>query len=523
MKWWTRALVGAACLVVAVAGGATLWLVRTAEPRLRRELEVWLSDRLNSDVALATLSVRVFPTVRLEGTGLVLRIKDRPDLPPFITVERWSGRGVLRGVRARRLDEVRLDGVAITVPPGRKADLRSLRVDGGDAADDGDSGRRRPRSPVVDRLVAAAVTVTVLPRQADRDPVVWDVRDLILEPFSLDDASPFSATVDTPLPRDRARVTGTVGPWPRRDFDRLPLTGEFTFEGDLGGLPGLEGQVHASGSVLGTLERLATHGIASSSALGLTTGGSGRLPMTATFDAAFDGTSGDLFLSTLTTTLGQSAFATSGSVTRQRGVRGRHVHLAVRTPDPVDLADVLRLLVDGGRPPLAGRLRLDATLEMAPGDGDVADRLEVAGTFEVDDATFANRDVQAKVDELARRGQGRPKDPSIAAVAAAMDGQVRLADRQLTLRQIRFAVPGAAIAASGAYGLGDERLRFRGVARLDAGISRTLTGARRVLLRPLDPLFSKGGAGTRLVLDIRGTRDDPEVDIDVGASLRGER
>lgn len=520
VKRWQQVLVGTTLLAVAVGCGTVIWLAKTAEPRLRREIELWLSDRLNSDVAVATLTVRLWPSVRLEGTGLVLRIRDRPDLPPFVTVDRWSGVGALRALRSRRLSEVRLEGVTVTVPPGRKADLQALRVRG---AGDAPAGPRRPRPPLVDRLTAAAVSIVVLPRQHDRDPVVWDVRDLDVAPFSLDEASPFTATVDTPLPADRARVAGEVGPWPRRDFDRLPLTGQFTFEGDLAAVPGLEGRLFASGNVLGTLERLATAGVASSNALGLASGTAGRLPMTSTFEAAFDGTSGDLFLSALTTSIGQSAFRTSGSITRQKGIRGRHVHLTVTTPDPVELADVLRLLVDGARPPMAGRLGLEAALEMAPGEADVLDRLQVSGTFRVSGARFVNRDVQGKVDDLARRGQGRPTDMTITAVPASMDGRVTLRGSRLTLEPVRFAVPGAEIRAAGGYGLASEQLAFRGVARLEAGLSRTLTGAKRMLLRPLDPLLGKDGAGTRLVLDIRGTKADPQVDIDVGASLRGRR
>ena len=68
-------------------------------------------------------------------------------------------------------------------------------------------------------------------------------------------------------------------------------------------------------------------------------------------------------------------------------------------------------------------------------------------------------------------------------------------------------MPGVRIDAAGGYGLASEQLNFRGVARLDAGMSRTLTGARRVLLWPFDPLLRKDGAGTRLVVDIGGTQN----------------
>ncbi len=521
MKRWQKVVAGAALLVLTGVASVAVWLVRTTEPRLRRELEVWLSERLNSDVALASLTVRLYPTVRVEGTELVLRIKDRPDLPPFIVVERWTGTGSLTGLRAGRLDEMRLDRVAINVPPGRKSDLRPMRMGG---RSDGEStGERRTRDPLVDRLVAEQVVITVLPRHADRDPVVWDVRDFVTGPFSLDAESPFTATVDTPLPDDRAEVSGTVGPFPRGDFDRLPITASFTFAGDLGAIPGMTGELTASGNVLGTLERLATSGIASSNQVGVTRGATGRLPMTSTFEAVFDGTSGDLFLSKLTTTIGASAFQTAGSITRRRGVRGRHVHLTVATPDPVDVGDLMRLLVDGGRPPVLGRLTLDSTLEIEPGEADVLDRLQAAGRFQVRQLRFANPDVQAKVDTLSRRGQGRPTDTTISGVAAGMDGRVTVRRNALALNAIRFTVPGVRIDAAGNYGLASQRLDFRGVALLDAGMSRTLTGAKRVLLRPFDPLQRKDGAGTRLVLAIGGTRNEPDVNVDVRASLRGRK
>lgn len=519
MKRWQVGLAAATLLVVTAVAATSVWYARTMEPRMRRELELWLSQRLNSDVAIESLSVSLYPRVRVEGAGLVLRLKDRPDLPPFVTVRHWVGTGDLTRLRARRFSEVRLEGTSIVVPPGRSQDLRALRMSGaGGVGED-----RGPRPPLVDRLVADAVTITVLARDADRDPVVWDVRDLEMQGFSLDAAVPFSATVDTPLPADRAHISGTAGPWPRGDFERLPMTGQFTFEGDLAAVAGLDGRIAVSGNVLGTLERLATSGTASSPELGLKAGAAGRLPMTATFDAAFDGTSGDLYLSRFTTALAGAAFETAGRVLRTRGVRGRHVTLSVKTPEDVDVAALLRLLIDGARPPVSGRLTLDAALDLPPGETDVLERLTATGTFRVAHARFANDDVQAKVDELSRRGQGRPTDATISRVSSNMRGHVTLRARRLSLRAVHFEVPGVTVAAAGGYSLASERLDFRGVARLDARMSRTQTGARRVLLLPLDPLLSKDGAGTRVVLDISGTRNTPVVDVDLGASLRGRR
>jgi hypothetical protein len=521
-RWGVIAAIAAVVLVIAGASAAA-WLVRSAEPRLRAELEAWLSERFNSDVTLASLDVDLFPTLRIAGTGLVLRIKDRPDLPPFITIHRWEGRGPFDGFRVRQLDELHLDGVDLQVPPRRSRDLKTLRLRGTKPPAAEPAPAPTTRGVRIDRLVIDAVRITVLPRYADKDAVLWDVQQFVAEPFALDAASPFTATVDTPLPNDRASVLGTVGPWPRRDFDLLPITAHYTFEGDLGAVPGMDGTIQASGDVLGTLERLATTGVASANALRLTSGDGGAMPMTSTYEAVFDGTSGDLFLTRLTTTIGESAFETSGTVLRIRGVRGRHITMRVKTPDAADVSDVLELIVDGERPPMRGRLVLDASLDLPPGPEDVLDRLTAAGSFRLQRARFTSPTVQGKVDELARRGQGRPTDTTIAAVPAEMQGEVDIGRRRMRLRAIRFAVPGASVEAAGTYGLDSERLDFRGIARLDARASRTQRGAKRFLLLPIDPFLRKEGAGTRLVLDIKGTKAEPKLDLDLGASLRGRR
>ncbi|MEP7116594.1 MAG: hypothetical protein ABI880_03370 [Acidobacteriota bacterium] len=524
MKQWVVALGVLVVLGAGAALGVVARVTRQAEPRMREEVQRWLSARLNSDVQLESLTVTLRPALRVEGTNLVLRIKDRPDLPPFISIKRISGTGGFTTLRAKRLSEVRLEGVEIVVPPGRKADLKPLReATHAVAAVPVDPGTVPAPPFIIERLVASSARLIVMPRDADHDSQEWDIRDLKMEPFSLDAAAPFSATVDTPLPADRAAVSGTVGPWPSGEFGRLPIAASYTFVGDVGAVPGLDGRLDASGAILGTLERLATNGVVTSKAIGLRGKDAGRLPMTTDFEAVLDGTNGDLYLTRVATTLGESAFQTSGQVLREKGKPGRHVALKVATLARAELADVLRLLIDGAHPPMNGRLTLKGTLDLPPGQTDVLQRLAIDGAFELTRTRFANPEVQAKIDDLSRKGQGKPDDDTIAKVPSELRGQVRLRRQQLSLSSVVFTAPGATIEASGEYGLASEEMQFRGVAKLDATLSRTMRGARRVLLRPLDPLFRKDGAGTRLVVDVTGTRNAPVVDLDVGASIKGRK
>ncbi len=512
----TRLIAAIAIILVVLAVAVIRW-TRLLDDQLRAELEAWLSDRLASDVRVEQVTVTLLPRVHVEARGVTLRIRDRPDLPPFVTIGSWSGTARLSRLGIRHFDEVRLASVAITIPPRRLADIRS----GSRQPKDPSRPRGRPPRIEIDRLVADRVALMVMPRSADRAPHQWDIRDLRMEPFSFDRESPFSATVDTPLPSDRAHATGTAGPWPRGDFDQLPLQGEYVLEGKLDDVPGLRGSIAVRGRALGTLDRLATTGTAHSPDAGFVSAETSAMPLEVAYEALFDATNSDVQLTRLDARAGQAVVSAMGSVVRATGAAGRHVSLHVTSPPDSSAADVLRLIVDGTRPPVEGAMAVDALVELSPGERDVLDRLSVEGTFDLRHARFLNPRVQAVLDEMSQRGQGWPDRPAPA--AAHLRGTMRLSGRELALSRVNLAVPGASIAGAGRYSLVAQSIDFRGVTRLDASLSETQRGWKRWALKPFDRLVAKGGAGTRIVIDVRGTRASPVVDVDLGASLRGKR
>jgi hypothetical protein len=130
--------------------------------------------------------------------------------------------------------------------------------------------------------------------------------------------------------------------------------------------------------------------------------------------------------------------------------------------------------------------------------------------------------VQGVLDALSQRGLGQPQRP-VPAVRAHLRGRMTLAGRQLTLASVALDVPGANVAGAGGCSLAAQTISFRGVTRLDARLSETQRGRRRWVLKKFDRLLAGGGTGTRVVVDVRGTRAAPVVDIDLGASLRGRR
>ena len=61
-----------------------------------------------------------------------------------------------------------------------------------------------------------------------------------------------------------------------------------------------------------------------------------------------------------------------------------------------------------------------------------------------------------------------------------------------------------------------QRLDFEGSLLLDAPLSKTTTGFKSLLLKVVDPLFRKQGAGAVLPIVVSGTVDQPSFGLDKG-------
>ena len=81
---------------------------------------------------------------------------------------------------------------------------------------------------------------------------------------------------------------------------------------------------------------------------------------------------------------------------------------------------------------------------------------------------------------------------------------------------------GAAIKLDGTHSLRSKAVDLSGVVLLNATVSQTQTGWKSWMLKPFDPLFKKNGAGTRLVIKVAGSQDQPKVAVDFGKTIKGE-
>lgn len=499
--------------VTVVAGGGVIVASRQLEPRLHDWVIEELSRSMESEVTLGRVSLAWYP-LRLTARDLVIRHRGRTDIPPLIVVSSFTVDLKPLDLWSATVEHVKVDGMEVYIPPkDDRTGKRPLpKARGGGSGDE--------QRLVVRRFTATNTRLAIIPRNERKNPKVWDIYELDMDNLGAGVPSRFRAALTNPIPYGKIESAGRFGPWDASEPGASAIEGEYTFAADLGTIKGLQGQLNALGTMSGVLEQIATRGETRTPDFRLTALDGRSLPLTTTYDALVDGTKGDVELKRVDIMLGQSPLQARGAIEGTHGLKGKRVVLNI-TAKAVNLAELLQL-TSKAQPPMArGTVSLDAAFDLPQGDADVLHRLALEGSFRADRLRFADVGVQEKIDTLSRRGQGRPSDESIDNVASNVTSKFVLSKSVLTYRGLAFSVQGASIKLDGTHRLEPKTLSLQGEVLLKASASDTLTGFKRWLVKPFDPLFRKKGAGTRLVISVEGTQDQPKVGLELGKTLRG--
>ena len=499
-----------------ILGAAGIGLYVYAEPiveyRLRRATIQLLQQRFDSEVELSGLDVALRPSLSVRGSELTLRHEGRRDIPPIITIRAFTIDSTLRELWNRRIDRLHLEGLEFMIPPRRGADMPSLTLESPAATAKGSMP-----DIYVRELVTEDSLLTIMSKQPEQGPRVFQLRRLRFENLEFSKKTPFEAALTNPTPAGEIAVVGSFGPWQGEEPSLTPIEGSFLFDADLGTIPGIGGALHAEGTFAGPLEYIRTSGRTRTEGFHLSTGGA-RFPLVVDYDAIVDGTNGDTRLERVDGRLGESHITAKGAIVRMTGAPGRHITLDTATTDG-RLEDFITLTTRVHRAPMIGRVDATARLDIPAGEAEVLDRMDLDGTFEVRRALFTSQVIQDRIDELSRRGRGRPTDKSVDNVVSNLRGSFRLKDGRMTLRSLSFRVEGAEVRLAGHYGVRRGNLDFKGTLRLQARASRTQTGWRSIVLRLFDPLLDGERAGTVLPIAITGTLDNPKFSADIRGAL----
>ena len=492
---WVWIVAVLATIVVVAAIVFRIYADDMVARRMRPATIELLEERFLSDVELAGLTVSVFPTLAIQGQGLVLRHKEHRDIPPLIAMDTFTVESSIGELWTRHIDRVHLTGLHITIPPRRRKDMPSLG--GREDTPPGEDGEADDADDVrIHELVSEKGLLTIMSKRGDKPPREFTLSHLRFEDLNFDKPSAFEASLTNPVPEGVINTVGTFGPWNAEEPSDTPITGTFRFAADLGTIKGIGGALQAEGSFSGPLERISTEGRTKTENFHLSTGGV-QFPLLVDYKASVDGTLGDTILDVVEADLGKSHISAQGAVVRMKDVKGRRVTLKTQVRDG-RIEDFIRLATRVKSAPIVGAVNVTATLDVPPGEAEVLDRMDLRGSFSLPSARFTSESVQARIDELSRRGQGRPSEGAIDDVASNMRGEFHLHDGVLELPNLTFRVDGAEVWLTGRYAVRSEQLDFRGELRLQARMSQTLTGWKSLVLRMFDPMFDSKGAGTVL-------------------------
>ena len=479
------------------------------QPVARQYVISTLRERYKSEVELGNFQISLFPLVRATGDNLVLRWGGRKDLPPTIEIRRFTIEARFVGFfrYPRRIRKLTLEGLQLHLPP-KSAQPRGAGGNNSAAV-----------SFVLEEVVADGTTLQTLPSDPKKLPLTFDMRQLTLHTVGKGVPMTFHALLDNAKPPGLINSDGQFGPWDSDEPGGTPVSGRYTFQdADLSVFKGIRGILSSQGNYHGELDRIDVQGTTDVPDFLLTTGDR-PMHLRTEFAATVDGTNGNTDLHPVRALLGKTAFEVQGSIERGALETHKEIDLQARAKG-TPLEDFLRLAIKDSKPPMTGKIAFDTKVKIPPGETPVVQRLQLDGAFTLDGVRFTSSEVQAKIASLSHHAQGEPTDTDNNDVFAKFEGQFRLNDGDLRLPRLQFEVPGAQISLDGQYELSSGKIDFTGTAKLDATVSQMTTGWKHVLLKPVDPLFKRDGAGTVLPIRISGTRGSPSFKLDIGRVIK---
>ena len=520
---WIITIAVAAGVVIAALVIAGSVLTKRIEPYARQVAVQYLSQRFDADVQLEALHIRIPKmsplhlmltrgrgiSARVEGENLLLRLHRRPGAAPLFEIRNFRGDVELSSLLKppAMVSEILVEGMKIQVPP--RSD-QPQEVSGPQSEKPADKEATQNARVRFDSITIRNADLVLLAKDPRKLPLHFAIQSLHLTPGA-DMAMNYQASLTNAKPPGQIEAKGAFGPWQVGEPGETPVNGEYLFDkADLGVFRGIAGTLHSTGRFDGRLAALTVRGQASVPNFRLRTSGN-PVPLFAQFTTLVDGTNGNTILQPVSARLGSTNFTTSGGIIKHEANQPRAISLNVSMPNG-NLRDVLRLAMKG-EPFMAGRLVLHTKLDIPPLAEKVRDKLELDGHFEIQDGKFLHSTIQNQIDGLSKRARGEGGNPDAGTAISQMSGEFHLENADMQFRKLSFGVPGAILNLAGNYNLDSDALDFDGSIRLQATVSQLVTGWKRVLLKPVDPFFEKGGAGTFLHIRIEGTSKAPKFGV----------
>src|SRR5262249_48338627 len=143
--------------------------------------------------------------------------------PPLIQIRKFTVHAGIWGLfqTPKRVSTVRLEGLQIHMPPRQEKEKEPH---------DGERDKKRSSPVVIAEIIADGTLLKMLPRDAGKLPLEFQIHRLRLESVGIDRPMNFRAALRNPKPVGEIEATGRFGPWEADEPSDTPVSGDYTFQ-----------------------------------------------------------------------------------------------------------------------------------------------------------------------------------------------------------------------------------------------------------------------------------------------------
>lgn len=505
---WVHVVIVAvgAILAAAVVFASANW------PYRHRKIAPMLEDVLASQVTFTGYHRTYFPNPGFVATGITMRRKSAPDLPPLGHVDTmvvqgtWSDLIMLR----QRVELVDITGLDIVVPPiGSKENHEDFPPGSGKDFDGPDT--------MIERFVVHRSLLDILRKDGKR--LSFPIKQLEIRNLHRGEALTYAVDMQNAIPTGHILAHGSMGPTNGKDFASTPVSGNFAFtEVDLHDVGDISGTFDARGVFKGTLEGMKVETSTETKNFAVDKGK--PTPVSAAMEGTLYGSNGDLDIHAIDVKIRETEIHATGSIKGNPKIANLDIRL-----DRGRAEDVMQPFIRGDVP-ISGPVWLKSHAYVGPpGDG-FMERLRVTGNFDVPAEKLSDSKTEKSLSAFSKRARGDPK-PNTGVVLngkridetrdvlSSVEGPARIENSIASTPRLTFKVAGATATLRGAFRFHDEAVHLTGDLKMDTDISHTATGFKSFLLKPLAPFFKNKDAGAVVPIAVTGTPGHYQVRQDI--------
>lgn len=509
-----RRLAIAASVIFGLLVVAALFLV-FRWPFREKDVIQALEQRLHRSVTAKEFHGTYFPHPGCVMNGLIVsRERLDPTAPPFATATKLT-------IAASYLDLfVRPHYIRMIVVDDLLVQILPRNTQSAPTSDSNTQNQDPEGSEIRVGSIVAQNARLIIGRANGKNPLDFAIHSLVLGSVARDQQLSYGVEMTNPLPPGELSAHGKFGPWNTRNYKQTPLSGSSVLQrANLDVFPSISGSLSSQNQFSGVLESIAITGWTDVPDFHVKSA-SHTVHLNAPFRAIVNGTNGDVRLQDVKAKVDKTIIAAKGSIAGHTGQKGKVTSLDFSARSG-RIEDVLNLFVKSPQPPLEGTTSFEAHAVIQAFGGSFLKKTLLGGAFEIRDAKFSQSHTQQNVNSLSARSQGEKQDPGTAPLALAdFRGRLNMKDGKAQFSDLSMSVLGALAQMNGVYDLLDERIDFHGTLRTNTEISKTTSGIKSVLLKPLDPLFKKKNAGAVIPVEMTGVYENPHFGIDLAAQKK---